>query len=375
MLLKSILLFSIFLHSFNIGAGTIMKEDLTKIPLLFIHGFKGSHLVSPDGTTSWLNSYQALGLENTKLQLSMEWNQDKQIEDGLQAKNILDSISLVPYLYKKNIYGTWLDLAKASQRPFYTFAYDWRRDNLESLKKFETLVQEIYKKHQTKIQIVAHSMGGLITFAMLNEFPHFVHDVTFVGVPFRAGISFLQDMTVGTRTGFNSRILDPETLGSFPSVYSLYPLDSTGLLSDQDGRPLKFDFYNADDWMKYKVGLFSSDKNKIEKMTFFIKTLEQAKKFRSLISFKEINYPPITVVNSNQFFTIEKVTVTKHQNSFIWDFKSKQNLCHGDGRVCATNALPPEGVPSTVYTSKYEHSELLDDPEVMKMTIEKTLQN
>jgi len=342
-----------------------MTSDSTKVPLVFIHGFKGSRLVSPSGDIEWLELRQVLGLSHSHLKLPLLWNEDKQSEDGLKPLNILDSISLIPGVFKKNIYGVWLEAARNSQRPFYEFAYDWRRDNLENLAQFKSFIEDIQKKHQNKIQIVAHSMGGLITFAMMNDNPEWIHSVVFVGVPFKGGISFLEDMTLGTRTGLNSKILNPETLGSFPSVYTLFALNSKGLVFENN-KEADFDFYNAEHWKMYKAGLFSSEEPEKEKMEFLSKALDRAKQFKNRILFSPISYPPIFVVSGNQFTAPEKVHFKRLIKEYVWDFSDRSA---GDGRVCEKSSLPPAGVPYTLYHSQYEHAELLDDPILIEKII------
>ena len=75
----------------------------------------------------------------------------------------------------------------------------------------------------------------MITLAALNQLPHLFQSVVFAGVPFTGGISFLPDLTTGEPIGLNRRILSPEILGSFPSVYSLFPLLSEDLPHERKG--------------------------------------------------------------------------------------------------------------------------------------------
>ena len=114
-----------------------MKE---KIPLVFIHGIKGSTLVGPSGTTQWVNAAQVLGLRTPNLALPLHWKDETQLKDNLSSNKILEKISFLPHLIQKQIYGKWLALARKNNRTFYPFAYDWRRDNLETLENFKAFV-------------------------------------------------------------------------------------------------------------------------------------------------------------------------------------------------------------------------------------------
>jgi pimeloyl-ACP methyl ester carboxylesterase len=56
--------------------------------------------------------------------------------------------------------------ADAARRRYYIFPYDWRQDNVVTARKLDGLIDQIrrdYADPQLKVDIVAHSMGGLIT--------------------------------------------------------------------------------------------------------------------------------------------------------------------------------------------------------------------
>ena len=55
--------------------------------------------------------------------------------------------------------------AKQGERRYYLFPYDWRQDNVEQAKGLERLIDAIrddYGDPHLRVDIVAHSMGGLI---------------------------------------------------------------------------------------------------------------------------------------------------------------------------------------------------------------------
>src|SRR4051812_8734006 len=82
-------------------------KDLTEIPLVFIHGFKGSTLENSKGEVQWLTAAQALGLSTPRLDLPVVWNEKSQAQDTLRAKDILAHVQ-IPLLYKEEVYGPWL---------------------------------------------------------------------------------------------------------------------------------------------------------------------------------------------------------------------------------------------------------------------------
>jgi len=142
----------------------------------------------------------------------------------------------------------------SNKRPCYTFTYDWRRDPLENAvlyvplpplswtlapwpsgplaltltltraPSFEWFCREIAAKHKSRVQVVAHSMGGVVTFAAVNRAPELFNSVVLAGVPFGPGFGYLQDLQLGSPTGYNDRVFSPSTLLSFGSSFWTFPL-------------------------------------------------------------------------------------------------------------------------------------------------------
>ena len=266
-------------------------------PLVFIPGRKGSGLSDPEGRCVWLNGLQALGLTTPDLRLPVHWENDVQKRDELRPTEPLRKV------LTKDIYAPFLDWAKASGRSLHAFAYDWRRDNLENTGKFVEFLQTVSEQHEgAKIQLVGHSMGGLISFVGLKRRPDLVHSALFAGVPFGPMISFLEDMHAGVPTGLNRRILSPQVMFTFVSVYCLFPTDEyESALCDQQGKPIQNDWYSPGDWERRKLGIFATleraDVSEAERI-HLRNALARAQEFRSQICSKEdsFEYPPFAVL-------------------------------------------------------------------------------
>jgi len=196
------------------------SADQSLPPLVFIHGIKGGVLSDAQGVVHWLNVWQGLGLASTDLRLPLKWQGEVQERDGLVATEPLSAVAW------HEVYAPFLDWASASGRVFRPFAYDWRRDNQENADEFVKFLEKVSAENGgVRVQVAAHSMGGLIAFVVLNRRPDLFHSVLFAGVPFGSSISFLEDMHSGTSNGFNKRILNPQVLFTFVSPYSLFPAD------------------------------------------------------------------------------------------------------------------------------------------------------
>ena len=337
-------------------------------PLVFIPGIKGSVLSDTHGNVRWLNVWQALGLSSADLSLPARWNGEVQERDALVATGPLGAVGW------HEIYAPFLYWASASRRVFRPFAYDWRRDNLETADKFVEYLEKISRENGgSRVQVVAHSMGGLITFLALNRRPDLFHSVLFAGVPFGASISFLEDMHAGTSTGLNSRILSPQVLFTFASPYTLLPTDpkESGLVG-ANGEHIVHDWFSADDWARQKLGIFAASGSNVvtaAQQEHLGKALDRARAFRkSLICEESVSYPPIAVLAGDALPTL--MTAKRDGPLAVkgWDFVSEPKKS-GDNRVAFETAVPPLGVPYSIFKSSRSHEDLLNDTSQVAMIL------
>jgi pimeloyl-ACP methyl ester carboxylesterase len=326
-----------------------------------IHGIKGS-ILSRRQSTLWLTSWQALGLASPDLRLPIHWDGDAQERDDVTATATLRTVA------GQDIYDSFLKWAETSGRAFYPFVYDWRRDNLETLDQFLVFLDQVSERHSARpVQVVAHSMGGLISFVALNRRPDLFHSVLFAGVPFVHGISFLEDMHAGLATGLNKRILSPLVLFTCVSPYCFFsPFPTDSGLVQQSGDPILHDWYSADDWESQNLGIFGNaqpERISAEMRSHLRNALRRAKQFRSLLVSRtdgSFQYPPIAVLAGDAYPTISKVIRTGPRSVKGWDFQTAVKE-PGDGRVIFSKSAPPDGVPYRLYKSSREHGVLLND--------------
>ena len=158
----------------------------------------------------------------------------------------------------------------------FIFAYDWRRSNAENagkLKQYVECVQRFYPG--TKVNIVAHSMGGLLARRYITQFPttNSVNKLITVASPFLGATKAIQAMETG-RLGFLSDIIEQNlpafatnpvkilsinspavqellpseaffTLGGSPFVERVFDAKSNGIVNHIYDYPNFFSFYNA----------------------------------------------------------------------------------------------------------------------------------
>ncbi|MBC7474219.1 MAG: hypothetical protein H7263_07985 [Candidatus Sericytochromatia bacterium] len=372
--------------AFVSSCGSIMQSSQNTIQntdetLVFIHGIKGGVLADKrTGDTAWITVPQALGVSTPNLKLPLQWSDadiPQQAKDNLIAVSPVDRLTLIPNIIDIKIYNGILTEGAKKYKNFYPFGYDWRRSNLDSLDDYLKFLRKIVAKHHKPVKVIAHSMGGLLTMAAMQADPELFDTVFFVGTPFAGGVGFLDDLHQGVSTGTNSKILSPEVVASMPSTYSLFPLEAKAELSDGKN-PIKVDFFNPKDWEDLKIGPFAYDFAYNDQFrNHFTKALKVAKIFRQkLFNGKLVKngeriakQPKVYVIRGTSLTTLVQVVKNGPQSKLGWDFKSAAKE-GGDGLVSAKDAYPPKGIDYTIFESKFQHGDQLNEPAVLKWIFE-----
>jgi len=159
-------------------------------------------------------------------------------------------------------------------RRYYVFAYDWRQDNVATAKRLDALIEQVrrdYDDPTLKVNVIAHSMGGLVTRYYLRygtvdalegegAFPinmrgaAKIDTAVLLGTPNLGSVSSLQSMILGHRVGL--RRVEPEVLATMPSIYQLMPHPLTDWSVDPGGKDLDLDLYDVTTWKRLQWSVF-----------------------------------------------------------------------------------------------------------------------
>jgi pimeloyl-ACP methyl ester carboxylesterase len=256
-------------------------------PVIVIHGAFGSQLrdknsledMWPGGAASILFSdfsYIGLNIDEISLQPTASLLEAYKIADNIIGTdfygNLIDTLEEAGS-YKPTIVGTPIN---DQHRRFYVFVYDWRQDNVDSAKQLHQLIQQIrqdYQKPDLKVDIIAHSMGGLIARYFVrygsqdvldgNDFPvnnvgaEMVRKVILVGTPNLGSVDALQNIIRGLPVGFGN--IPSEVLISMPSAYQLLPHPLNSWIVSIDGETLKHDLFDIKVWKNFKWSIFDPE--------------------------------------------------------------------------------------------------------------------
>lgn len=172
----------------------------------------------------------------------------------------------------------------------FQFDYDWRLDNVENAKRLKKFIEEKrayiigeYKKRgirreDVKFDIVAHSMGGLLTRYFLlygdNDLPgdgsmpevtwegaKYVEKVIIVGTPNAGAIGAVETLVKGRDIGPFLPKYEPAIIGTMPSLYQQLPRTRHGEVVDENGNRL--DLTDPEVWIKLGWGLADPGQDRV----------------------------------------------------------------------------------------------------------------
>jgi len=299
-----------------------MHEDPNRNPVIVIPGLLGSKLIDLDtGDRVWGTFGLGQVDPNTPTgarQFSLPMAKGKklsELRDHVEPDGALDRI-VVNFLgipLELNAYYNILqtlgvggyrdeELGMAGAvdygKDHYTcfqFAYDWRRDIVESAKELDhfikTRAQYVQKETEkrfgkkmvkVKFDLVAHSMGGLVARYYLRygaaDLPEdgslpkltwagaeYVEHLVIIGTPNAGSMDSLEDMIHGASIDSLFPHYPAAVLSTMPSMYELLPRARHHPLLRVDGQPVA-DLYDPELWKNQQWGLADPKQDPVLKL-------------------------------------------------------------------------------------------------------------
>jgi hypothetical protein len=185
------------------------------VPLVFVPGVMGSRLQlgevrwDPDSAMHMLRHWVIASAETTRRQLSLDTDgrvMDTAGDDDVPADRLPRGCGGVAW----GFYGRFLQDLEAQRfgsvsTPVYAVGYDWRQDNRASGRDVAARIGEILQEQNAQRYIlVSHSMGGLVTRAMLKQdggIAAKAMGVVHIAQPALGAAVFYRRMFTGARAG------------------------------------------------------------------------------------------------------------------------------------------------------------------------------
>ena len=401
---------------------TRVAAGVVETPVILVHGVFGARLrerdtgkeVWPGGITSLLfNSYDdiALPIDADTLQPAPSNLEAYAITDSAAGRDFYGAIIRTLETsggYSKGVPG---EAVTDGRRRYYILVYDWRQDNVETARRLDELINRIrsdYADPELKVDIVAHSMGGLATRYYLrygttdvlnsNDFPMSdqsamrVRKVILLGTPNLGSVSGLDEFLQGFRIGL--RRIPTETFATMPSAYQLFPHPIRSALLNTRGEVLDRDLFDVQIWRAFQWSIFDPQvRERIIKRfpnpqegeaylamleRYFEKYLERARRFvwsltvpveyskvRHVVFGGDCELTParllVEEVNGESMVRLHPNEVTLRMPGVDYE---KLMLEPGDGRVTKPSLFAREALDPTVPRHRYsffpmDHSILL----------------
>ncbi len=276
------------------GAGTATRPDLARLyavatastaqpPVIVIHGVLGSKLRRADGSEVWPGGLSRLAFSSyPELALEIDPETLEGKANDLVPYSIFDSAAGNDFYgailatlegaggYHRGVPGS---PATADEKRDYVFLYDWRRDDVETAAKLGELIAQIrrdYRDPALKVDIVAHSNGGLVAryyarygardvcdgddFRMDQSGASDIRRLILLGTPNFGSVRSLTGLIDGAEVGF--RKIPPEVLATMPSAYQLLPHALNSWIITPSGDDLDRDVFDVETWRRFEWSIF-----------------------------------------------------------------------------------------------------------------------
>ena len=216
--------------------GEILESGNRKTPVIIVPGIMGSRLNrASDGKEVWPNidtMVFSLNGDEYLNQLKLDANGVGDVEDFIYTGEILDRE------LNQAVYGSlinhFLGNGYASGTDFFQVPYDWRLDLQNETDKLDAAVQSALQNSPSgKVNIVAHSMGGLLVKEYLNHVAtssDMVGKLILIGSPQLGAPKAFKALNFGDSMGFELgpiNILNEqrvkEITQNMPGAYELLP--------------------------------------------------------------------------------------------------------------------------------------------------------
>jgi len=261
------------------------SDDPRQPPVIVTHGLAGSTLVdAKTGKEFWPGGLSSLAFSNYSSLARMS-DEDREGE-GLVPGTLTYDVGGVDFYgellrtlekvgrFERGVPGTKVG---HERRRYYVFVYDWRRDNVETVRKLHALIEQIrsnYDDPALKVDIIAHSNGGQVANYYLRYGPTDVLDgsgpftpwaegdarirrLIMLGTPSLGALTSLERMIYGMRVGLRS--VPAEVMSTFVTPYQSLPHPLVKAVLDGRGRPVDIDLYDPALWKRERWGIFAPD--------------------------------------------------------------------------------------------------------------------
>lgn len=254
-------------------------------PVVIVPGIIGSKLCDTQGNVIWGDRRSLRRFAQLELNGS-------ESSESLQPCGLIDRIHILGPFWTVDAYvGLQRNLRGygfgSAGYPLHEFSYDWRRSNYDSALKLKAFVDENLPG-DGKFDIVAHSMGGIVTRIYLFELGGAarVANVAYFGTPFLGSVNTFATMASGWGGLQNSMAGGIDAIRrvmlSFPGMLELLPrFDRCCRISANGTQFTSLDIFNPEVWRN--LGWLPEGMQTGERFEKFGQQLEKSKELGGVL--------------------------------------------------------------------------------------------
>ncbi|MDQ3265350.1 MAG: hypothetical protein M3Y59_17120 [Myxococcota bacterium] len=341
---------------------------------ILIPGYRGSFLQTPgpEGEVAWVRPAQLLGNSERSLALPFPGQRPALDLGVLENAGPVTGFTVIPFLGEYEVYGPLMRFGREQLPGFIVHGYDWRRDIRESgaglCQRIEALASA--RGGALKVNLVAHSMGGLVALECLrggadggwSATAQKVQKLFIFGTPFDGAPGIFDDFFLGTPLGRNERLMGPDAVFSFPAAFQLLPPTGDFLLRS-DGSPSSLELDLPETWTGAGWSVFA-DPTLVGNAAYRTHLARMLAGHAAVFSPLPQEPAPFSsrVVIGQGHSTVESFPIAPDGKV---DLKAAR-LGDGDGTVLAQRARPPGSLHAQLLFTDAEHVEMLRRPELLR---------
>ncbi len=336
-----------------------------RLPVILIPGLIGSELVNKTNKNKVWFDLNRDKEDDLRLPISPNLKANR---DNLEPGDIVREIQLIKFTPKVEVYQKLIEILQSDgftegridapavggdADTFYVFPYDWRLDNVENaqilLQKLDNLRTKL-NRPDLKFNVIAHSMGGLITryAAMYGNADltgrtarpswkgaSYFNSISMVATP-NAGATGALDSIINGFSLFGSgkinlpfvQNLSRADLFTIPSIYQLLPHTGTARVFDENLKPMNIDLYNPATWEKYGWAVYLDDDfakkfdadQQSQAKAYFRAVLLRAKQFQAALDAVPSGKNPVTMyyLGAECRQTIDGMIIRRDPKKGVW---------------------------------------------------------
>lgn len=342
-----------------------------KRPVIFIPGILGTRLCQGQDVL-WGNALSLTNFE--RLKIPIEGTPPVVTTCGLVQKISLLGPFWAVHQYDKVI-TTLSDLGYRPGQSLFVFEYDWRKSNFDSARALQSFVERTPELRAGSFDIVAHSMGGIITRIYLQQFrgTERVHKVIYLGTPFAGSMNTLATLSDGWGTLINRVAGGIEairrTVLSFPAFYELFPRYTNCCRIGDERNYRQVDIFTPDNWLTYDW--LPVDYTAGAGLQAFHANLKRAVALRDLLRSAPVNVPQIFVAGDAFSTSLYLYAPADAPNWRRWRFSKSR----GDGTVPVWSAANNFTDLAGSLPSFSEHATIFDDSAARSILLRELVSN